>query len=95
MKNFWLPAAILTAVLSAPHPAAAFSTEQVPGQNSDGTPKFADPDEQMPGFVTAPGGAGAGNSLSLSGAPVTIPTQGEYDNGARAFDQAFSHQQDR
>ncbi|MGB9152052.1 MAG: hypothetical protein WCD70_03085 [Alphaproteobacteria bacterium] len=96
MKKLWLVAALFLAVLLNVRNAAAFSVDQSANQNTDGSPKFADPDEQMPGFMVAPSNAGAGNgSLSFGGSPVTMPQQGEHDSGARAFDQAFSHQQDK
>jgi hypothetical protein len=96
MKNIWLVAAICLIMATNIHNAAAFSTDQKDSVNTDGSVKYADPDEQMPGFMVAPdNGAAMSNSLS-SGAPsVTMPAVGENDNGARAFDRAFSHQQDK
>jgi len=87
---------MLAAVSIAPN-AFAFSTVQPMAQNSDGSPKFADPDEQMPGFMVAPDDSEASNrALSFGNAtPVTPPTPKDYDSGARAFDQAFAHQQDK
>jgi hypothetical protein len=96
MKNFWLIAAIALLALSNVHNAAAFSTDSRNNQNSDGSPKFADPDEQMPGFVVAPDNARSGGRAPSSGfTAVTIPQTGENTPGARAFDEAFTRQQNR
>jgi hypothetical protein len=96
MKNFWFIAAIFLVSLSGVHNAAAFSTDQRNYQNSDGSPKFEDPDEQMPNFILTPDQAGTGSRSSFSGAPaVTVPAPGDNSPGAMAFDRAFSHQQDK
>ncbi|MGB9153058.1 MAG: hypothetical protein WCD70_08230 [Alphaproteobacteria bacterium] len=96
MKRLWLIAALLLAMISNAHNAAAFSIDQSSNQNTDGSAKFTDPDEKMPGFVVAPSSAGAGNGvLSFGNSGVNVPAQGENDSGAKAFDQAFSHQQDK
>lgn len=82
-------------LLSGSQVALAFSTEQASGQNSDGSSKFVDPDEQMPNFMTGgPDTDSSGlQSLSLDQAPVTPLTSGDYDEGAAAFNQAYSHLQ--
>ncbi len=96
MKKLWISTALFVALLANIHSAAAFSTDQGANQNSDGSPKFADPDEQMPGFMVAPDEVRARTgTLSFGSSPVTAPTQGEYDSGAKAFDQAFSRQQNK
>jgi hypothetical protein len=93
-KIFAILAALGFLVLGA-QAAQAFSTEQQNGVNPDGTAKFADPDEQMPNFVVGPGdNAGTAPSASImDGNPVTIPTYGESDPGAAAFNQAFDRLQ--
>ena len=96
MNKLWLSAAILLASLSVGHGAAAFSTDHSTAQNSDGSPKFADPDEQKPGFMVGPDNSSAKNlSLSFGSSAVTPPSAGDNDSGARAFDRAFAHQQDK
>jgi len=95
MKKIWFATALF-ATLAIVHNAAAFSVDQSSSQNSDGTPKFADPDDQKPGFMLGlDGGETRVGSIPLGAPTVTAPTMGENDNGARAFDQAFAHQQDK
>jgi hypothetical protein len=96
MKTIRLVALSLLVFFSAAAPAFAFAVEQAASQNNDGLPKFADPDEQKPAFVIGPNNPSSGNvALSFSGSSESAPHQGEHDDGARAFDQAFSHQQDK
>jgi hypothetical protein len=50
MKKTWIIIALLLLVGFPIRSAMAFSQVSAP-QSSDGTPKFTDPDEQMPGFM--------------------------------------------
>ncbi len=82
-------------ILSLAVQAYAFSTEVAPVQ-TDGTAKFADPDETMPNLVMAPQPGSAGLvPLSQPGQQVTMPTMGTNDQGSAAFDHAYNHLQDR
>lgn len=95
MKNSLIIMALLFLVGLPIRHAIALSQVQAP-QNIDGTPKFTDPDEQMPGFVIGPQETGSGAvDFSGSASNVTVPTVGDRDYGAQAFDQAFSHQQSK
>ena len=87
-------------VLAISSPAFALSTDHESGMNTDGTAKFADPDEQQPSMLntplTPPGGASAqsngsfqitpGASMSISGGPV-----GGQQQQQDAFDHAYAH----
>jgi hypothetical protein len=95
MKKTWIIIALLLLVGFPIRSAMAFSQVSAP-QSSDGTPKFTDPDEQMPGFMVGSeqsGNATRGLSVGMPG--VTIPSMSDRDYGAQAFDQAFSHQQSK
>jgi hypothetical protein len=64
---------VLLTMANAPH-AQALSVESRNSQNSDGTQKFADPDEQMPAFLVSPGSVNSGEVGFVSGAnAVVIP----------------------
>jgi hypothetical protein len=95
MKNLRFLALVLAfAVLAAPG-AFALSTEQSP-INSDGTPKFADPDDQTPPGLVSSDGHSSGVTMNLSGSssPVNLPTPGQamgMDQGQSAFDHAYGH----
>jgi hypothetical protein len=92
MKTVWLFAAILLGPTLMDSAAMAFSTDQSANQNSNGSPKFVDPDDQKPGFMTAPSDSNDHNlSFFLSGTNTTVPMAGENDNGAKAFDRALAH----
>jgi hypothetical protein len=94
MKNIWLIMAIFLLAISGAHGAAALSTEYRNNQNNDGTPRFADPDEQKPGFMVAPDNVGNENVAPSSGfSGVTLPAAGDVTSGAEAFDRTFSQQQ--
>ena len=95
MKKAWIIMALLLLVGLPIRCAFALSQQSAP-QNIDGTPKFTDPDEQMPGFVVGSEQDGTGaRGFSGSASNVTIPSMGDRDYGAQAFDQAFSHQQSK
>jgi hypothetical protein len=80
--------------LSGSHAVFAFSTEQVPSQTNNGSSKFADPDEATPNFVMHPAEGQSGFELMpLTQGTVTLPSLGEVDEGASAFNQAYSHLQ--
>jgi len=74
--------------------AFALSSEQKGGQNSDGSPKFADPDEQMPAFMVPQSQTRSGSGFQPlpEGASLTPLQPGQYDNGAAAFQKAYTHQ---
>jgi hypothetical protein len=96
MKTFLLIVVLFSALLLTPEKARAFSIDQSANQNTNGSQKFNDPDEQMPDFMSAPDHVGSNDgALSFGSAPINIPTQGQYDSGAQTFDQAFAHQQDK
>jgi len=99
MKNSYFALASLLAILAFIEPAHALSTDQGKYQNTDGTPKFSDPDEQMPGFMVSPGASTSQNgSLSVNSfgnSSVNMPSAQDTSSGARAFDQAYDHQQNR
>lgn len=96
MKNIKIAGLILVGSLLCIHNAAAFSVDNDSSQSINGQQKFTDPDEQMPGFVASPNEAQMRNRMLSNEPPsVTMPTVGDTDDGARAFDQAFSHQQDK
>ena len=93
MKNLWIIAAIFLLLLSNPHNAAAFSTDHRDNQNSDGSPKFMDPDEQRPEFmITTPDNTEA-TGRALSFGAVTVPGPRDNTPGAMDFERAFAHQQ--
>jgi hypothetical protein len=94
MKKEMLATAIFLMALALSHPAAAFSTEQGQ-QNSDGSAKYTDPDDQKPGFVTVPSQVSSGGLSFSAPSPVTLPSLTDSDRGAQAFDQAFAHQQNK
>jgi hypothetical protein len=98
MKKLLALLAIGGMVMFAGHSAFAYSTEQRDDTNADGTSKFQDPDEQKPAFMISPGGGPSGMQMLPFGAgrnAVTPPAPGEYDQGAAAFDRAYSHIQSR
>jgi len=96
MKKFWLATAVLVTVLMNSQGAAAFSVDQSANQNTDGSPKFADPDEQTPRFLVSPDASGAGSrALSFGASSMAVPGQAYPDSGSQSFDKAFSHQQDK
>ena len=73
--------------------AQAFSLDQRNDRNSDGTAKFADPDEQMPNFVISPEAAAASVDHSATRtAPTTLTQPSDTTSGAAAFDRAYAHQ---
>ena len=94
MKNLKCLAAALAVLLLSSSGAFALSTEQGT-MNSDGTPKFSDPDEQTPpGLVSPDSGNVAHLSGPLSGPSVTMPTAPQMmgvDQGGQAFDHAYGH----
>ena len=92
MKKRMILLATLTMLLDAGS-VCAFSTAQRGVENADGSPRFADPDEQQPAFVTAPAGTADGSTLPFGTNAVTPPTPGQYDRGAAAFEDAYSHLQ--
>ena len=67
MRSGFLALVTLFALLLATAPAHALSTEQHGGTNADGTPRFADPDEQQPPFVAGATEDGAQGSQGSSG----------------------------
>ncbi len=96
MKNRLLFAALLLGVVMMSYNVLALSTEQRNSENTDGTAKFADPDEQMPAFViSSDHTSSAGSSLSFGDSQVTPPTVGDSDYGARDFDRAYAHLQQK
>lgn len=93
-------AALLTLTLSPP--AFALTINHEAGMNSDGTAKFADPDEQMPNFMTSPTAplAPSGPSAVQSPSGVMLPVAPGANMGLSvnrigpapqpdAFDQAY------
>jgi hypothetical protein len=95
MKNTLIITALLLLVGFPIRNALAFSQVSAP-QNTDGTPKFTDPDEQMPGFMVGTGQSeNATRGLSIGMPGVTIPSMADRDSGAQSFDQAFSHLQNQ
>ena len=95
MKKIYLILAVL-ALLGAFIPEApAFSIDQSANLNSDGSQKFADPDEQAPAFMVGPSGQAPYTRSFSSSDTVTMPTIGNNDKGAQAFDQAYAHQQNK
>ena len=80
-------------------PAFALSIDHDTGMNSDGTPKFTDPDEQQPGSMTPPDQQPAvpqaRPSMGLSANPGANTTLSVNHFGQQqqpdAFDQAFDN----
>jgi hypothetical protein len=98
MKKLLLITVIMGMTALCGHAAQAFSTVQQDGQNADGSPKFADPDEQRPAMIATPAQNQSGWSpLSMTAGRVTPPTTADITPGAAAFDQAYTHKfsQDR
>jgi hypothetical protein len=75
-------------------PRAFALSEQVDtGTNSDGSAKFTDPDDKQPFFMTGSGGGSASSQAApFDPASTTLPAPGDRDQGAAAFDRAFSMQ---
>lgn len=96
MKAFWFIVLLLCSLIISNHNAAAFSTDTKSNQDNNGAPKFVDPDERMPGYVMTPYDTNLeSKTLSLGQPMVTLPRPGDLDQGSKAFDQAFSHQQNK
>jgi len=86
-------------ILSSTSPAsAAFTQDQGKYSNLDGSPKFSDPDDQMPGILSSPadehnmqsqGSFSFGLSRTNRLNSVT-PEQGGVNDDA--FEQAYQHQ---
>jgi hypothetical protein len=76
MRSFWFVIAVCAGLVSSPPYSAAFSTtDQGRYQNNDGTPKFADPDEQTPAFIVTPSDSGARDSAASFGdSNTSMPT---------------------
>jgi hypothetical protein len=79
MRLYCLAALTLLIILEPAPQAFAFSTDPTSGVNSDGTPRFMDPDEQVHSFFF--GGSNLSedgwfdrNSGSRNAAPATDPT---------------------
>jgi hypothetical protein len=90
MKNYILLAA-LVAVL-APVNAHALSIEQKDNTNTDGTPKFADPDEQAPPMLAMPNDSGSGSmALDPSQYSVNRPSVPQMMGVTQGSDDAFDH----
>src|SRR5580698_4955166 len=74
--GFWLMAAIAIFILSPP--AFALSVDRDTGMNTDGTAKFADPDDEMPNFMNGPPEDQApGHATPSIGLPVS-PNSGSH-----------------
>ena len=95
MKQILALLAAIVMLMAGAHAAAAFSTSVQPDGVSGGA-SIADPDEQMPGFMVSPDQA---RDVTQSyGAPadqLTMPSMRENDAGAAAFNQAYTHLQNR
>jgi len=92
MKKTLVMLLALGFLASGIHGAAAFSTEQRSDRNADGTAKFADPDDQMPNFVTKfDDGEPSSRASTFDENPVTPPSYGDSNAGAAAFNRANAH----
>jgi len=79
------------------HNAAAFSTDSQGYQTRGNiTANMVDPDEQMPSFIMTPNHSLTENRSPIVQEPsVPGPRFGDKNEGAQAFEWAFSHQQNR
>jgi hypothetical protein len=98
MKRISVAFAILMALMLTSANASALSIEQKDTTNSDGTPKFADPDEQTPPLLAMPNN-GSGNNVVENPSAVVAPSMpqmlGADQNGQQAFDRAYAHLQNK
>lgn len=94
MKNMRICVTVFAALLFS-QSAMALSVEQRDNTNSDGTARFADPDQQMPAGLVSPDSMNNGGRVGpLSGAAVVapgVPQMLGVDRGGEAFDQAYGH----
>ena len=103
MRSHLLLAALFAVTLFLAPAAFALSIDNDTGMNADGSAKFADPDDEMPGFMTPPSGAPstpqAQSSVTL---PMSSPSGGgpslSFSGGSLgqqqqgdAFDHAYAH----
>jgi hypothetical protein len=103
MRSHLLSVALFAVTLFLASAAFALTVDNETGLNTDGTAKFADPDDTMPGFMTPPAGAPstpqAQPSVTL---PMSSPNGGgpsfSFSGGSPgqssqgdAFDRAYAH----
>ena len=96
MRKFLLTA-LYAIALMAPLPAFALSVDRDSGMNTDGTPKFADPDEQMPNFMNgSPQDEASAHAPPSIGLPMTPNGTAGFtvnhigpSSHSDAFDQAY------
>jgi len=90
---------LVTAMLGMFSASANALSEQVAPVNSDGTAKFADPDERAPAFLIAPNGGLSPTAGDPSSANVQAPSLanriGTMGEGAQSFDRAVNHLQNQ